>query len=66
MLIQCCVCMGVLAEGEWQPADAIIYEASHTYCPSCAVSAQEEIRAFNRALHGASRSTLGRVSVIHG
>jgi hypothetical protein len=57
MLIQCCVCKGVLAAGEWQPADAIIYEASHTYCPSCAVSAQEEIRAFKRALHGASRPT---------
>ena len=49
MLTQCCVCKRIEDDGAWLPADEVLYDASHTYCPECAVSAREEIRAFRQA-----------------
>ncbi len=53
MLVQCCVCMKIEIGDQWQPADSIIYDASHAYCPDCESVAREEILAFQNAFRSA-------------
>lgn len=63
MLIQCCVCKKIETESDWEPADGIIYDASHTYCPACAKSARAEIQAYKRARGPQSPRRSGRPAI---
>jgi len=65
MLVQCCVCKRVEMGDSWKPADGVIYDASHTYCPDCAVGAQDEILAYQHAIRAACLWTAGTHSGRH-
>ena len=43
------MCKKVEDDGVWEPADRILYDASHTYCPDCVGEVREEIRALKKA-----------------
>lgn len=64
MLIQCCVCKKIEIRGRWSPADGIIYDASHTYCPTCAEDALDEIQAFKQARLRVAASGPGRLRAL--
>ncbi len=45
MVIQCCKCKKIKTRDGWVRTDQVV-EGSHTYCPSCLVTAKAEIKEF--------------------